>query len=122
MVGMINEYLTENQWDQKGFFFQLLQQENLPINRENIAELMSSIDVRCHAETEHYSVFAIKHKCPIDHVDEQMDVGGIGEVSHHGFKHLTNQFHPTQFVHKVQGTQLLCLVNTRKMMNEKWTA
>ena len=61
----------------------------VPVQSEHVAELMAGIDVRGHAETEHYSVFTVENQRSVDHVDEEVDVPRISKVAHHGFKHLS---------------------------------
>lgn len=84
-----------------------LNRRNVPIQCKDVAKLVPGVDVSRHAETEHYSVFAIQHQRTVDDVDKQVDVSGIGEISYHGFKHLSNEFDPAKFVHEIQRAQLL---------------
>jgi len=71
---------------------------------------MSSIDVSGHAKTEHYSILAVENQGSINDIYEEVDVGRIGEISNHGFKHLSHQFNPAQFVHEIKSTQFLLFI------------
>lgn len=82
----------------------------IPIDGENVAELMPSIDVGSHAKAEHYGIFAVENQSSIYDIYEKVDVGRIGEISNHGFKHLPHQFHPAQFVHEIKCTQFLLIL------------
>ena len=42
----------------------------LPVESENIAEVMSRVDVSGHTEAQHDGVLAVDHQCPVDDVDE----------------------------------------------------
>ena len=78
-----------------------------PVDGKDIAELVSCVDVGGHAEAQHDHILAVEHQSAVDDVDEQVDVGRVGEVAHHGLEHEPHQFHPAELVQKVQSAQLL---------------
>ena len=78
---------------------------------------MSGVDVGGHAETEHDDVLTVEHQGAIDDVDEQVDVGRVGKVTHHGFEHQPDQFDPAQLVEEVQRAQFLSPAQFRLALN-----
>lgn len=65
----------------------------LPIGCKDVLELVCSVDVSCHAEAGDACVFGVKYQGPIDDVEEQVDVRGVGKKAGHGLKHPSHQLH-----------------------------
>ena len=74
---------------------------------KNSPELVGCIDDGGHAISQNASVLGVQCKRSIDDVDEQMDIGGIGKVSGHGFEHPCDQADPIEFMQYIQAHQFL---------------
>lgn len=85
-----------------------------PVDCKDVAELVPGVDVRSHAEAKHNGIFTMQHQCPVDDVDEKMNVSRVSEITHHGLEHETHQFHPAELVNKIQSRQFL-------MYKKKWS-
>lgn len=79
----------------------------LPVIRKDILELVRRVDHCGHCIPQNARVFGVECQRPVDDVDEQLDVGGVGKVPRHGFEHSGNESNPVEFVHNVQAIELL---------------
>ena len=80
---------------------------NPPVAGEDVFELVRRADESRHDEPQHGAVLAVQQKTPVHHVDEEMDVTGIGEVASHALEHPRHHLHPDQLVHAIQTLELL---------------
>jgi len=103
IVGMMSEYLPQPPQQIAIYFFNInlsvqkllsaicaIRNVHSPVDCKDVAELVPGVDVRGHAETKHYGIFAMQHQCPVDDVDEKMNVGRVSEITHHGLEHETH--------------------------------
>lgn len=49
----------------------------------------------------------MEQKSPVDHVDKQVQVGGVGEVTRHALYHAVYQLHPRVLVQLVYAAEFL---------------
>ena len=78
-----------------------------PVAGEDVFELVRGADVGGHHQAQHGAVLAVQQQAAVHHVNEQVDVAGVGEVARHALEHPRHHLHPDQLVHAVETLEFL---------------
>lgn len=74
---------------------------------EDVLKLERRVDEGRHAEAKHGAVLAVQDERAVDDVEEEMDIGRLGEEAGGRLKHAADESHPNDLVQRVHAQQLL---------------
>ena len=81
--------------------------QEVTVRLENVLELVGGVDDGGHAVSDDHAVPGVERQAPVENVQEELDVLGVGEVAGHGLEHAGDQPDPVKLVHHVHPLQLL---------------
>ena len=75
--------------------------QQVSVGLENVLELVSGIDDGGHAVSDDHAVPGMERQAPVENVQEELDILGVGEISCHCLEHPGYQADPVEFVEDV---------------------
>ncbi len=81
--------------------------EEVAVRRKDVLELRRRVDHGRHAVSENARVFGVQGQRAVDHVNEELNVRGVGEVASHRLEHPRDQTNPIEFVQNVEAVHFL---------------
>ena len=75
--------------------------QQIAVRLENVLELVSGIDDGGHAVSDDHAVPGVERQAPVENVQEELDVLGVGEVPRHCLEHPGYQADPVEFVENI---------------------
>ena len=75
--------------------------QQVAVGLEDVLELVRGIDDGGHAVSDDHAVPGMERQAPVENVQEELDILGVGEISCHGLEHTGYQTDPVEFVEDV---------------------
>ena len=75
--------------------------QQVAVRLEDVLELVRGIDDGGHAVSDDHAVPGMERQAPVENVQEELDILGVGEISCHCLEHPGYQADPVEFVEDV---------------------
>ena len=75
--------------------------QQVAVRLENVLELVSGIDDGGHAVSDDHAVSGVERQAPVENVQKELDILGVGEISRHCLEHPGYQADPVEFVENI---------------------
>ena len=81
--------------------------QQVAVRLEDVLELVSGIDDGGHAVSDDHAVAGVERQAPVEDIQEELDILGMGEISRHGLEHPGYQPDPVELVEDINSVKLL---------------